>query len=203
MAERKNLESNGLRFCPERRRVHIYRLLCRQWMLYLSAISCEAGSTGTKRGSKSLARSFPLPRAWPRSAYRRPPGRSWPLVVAIRPVVRRRVVRPAGLRNDPRRCAQPGAVQVQPAAAAAREQRKLAAIPPADVVGYFPPHPSNLVNILRRHAKHDLTDRLVVQYAPLALLRDRVDVAQTAFERIFLEHRHRAAIVKQRIDDLP
>ena len=59
-----------------------------------------------------------------------------------------------------------------------------------------------LVNILRRHAKHDLTDRLVVQYAPLALLRDRVDVAQTAFERIFLEHRHRAAIVKQRIDDL-
>jgi hypothetical protein len=62
---------------------------------------------------------------------------------------------------------------------------------------------SALENILRRHAKHDLTDRLVVQYAPLALLRDRVDVAQTAFERIFLEHRHRAAIVKQRIDDLP
>ena len=62
---------------------------------------------------------------------------------------------------------------------------------------------ATLENILGRHAKHDLTDRLVVQYAPLALLRDRVDVAQTAFERIFLEHRHRAAIVKQRIDDLP
>src|SRR5712691_7203486 len=60
-----------------------------------------------------------------------------------------------------------------------------------------------LENILGRHAKHDLTDRLVVQYAPLALVRDCVDVAQTAFERIFLEHRHRAAIVKQRIDDLP
>src|SRR5215217_4067250 len=60
-----------------------------------------------------------------------------------------------------------------------------------------------LENILGRHAKHDLTDRLVVQYAPLALLRDRVDVAQTAFERIFLEYRHRAAMVKQRIDDLP
>src|SRR5215831_6710115 len=46
-----------------------------------------------------------------------------------------------------------------------------------------------LENILGRHAKHDLTDRLVVQYAPLALLRDCVDVAQAAFERIFLEHR--------------
>src|SRR5271154_79354 len=50
-----------------------------------------------------------------------------------------------------------------------------------------------LENVFRRHAQHDLTDRLVVQYAPLALLRDCVDVAQTAFERIFLEHRHRAA----------
>ena len=57
-------------------------------------------------------------------------------------------------------------------------------------------------DILRRHAEHDLTDGLVVQDAPLALLRDRVDVAQTAFERVFLEHRHRAAMVKQRIDDL-
>src|SRR5690242_16051194 len=61
---------------------------------------------------------------------------------------------------------------------------------------------AELENILRRHAKHDLTDRLVVQDAPLALLRDRVDVAQTAFERVLLEHRHRAAIVEQRIDDL-
>ena len=60
-----------------------------------------------------------------------------------------------------------------------------------------------LENILGRHTEHDLADRLVVQDAPLALLRDRVDVAQTAFERIFFEHRHRAAIVKQRIDDLP
>src|SRR5688572_16614862 len=60
-----------------------------------------------------------------------------------------------------------------------------------------------LENILGRHAEHDLADRLVVQDAPLPLLRDRVDVAQTALERIFLEHRHRAAIVKQRIDDLP
>ena len=83
-------------------------------------------------------------------------------------------------------------MQVQRAAGAAREQRKLATIPPADI------RPT-LEYILRRHAKHNLTDRLVVQYAPLALLRDRVDVAQTAFERIFLEHRHRAAIVKQRI----
>jgi hypothetical protein len=85
----------------------------------------------------------------------------------------------------------------------AREQRKLAAILTADVVGYSHLIRPTLENILRRHAKHDLTDRLVVQYAPLALLRDRVDVAQMAFERIFLEHRHRAAIVKQRIDDLP
>ena len=85
----------------------------------------------------------------------------------------------------------------------AREQRRLAAIIAADVVGYSRLIRPTLENILRRHAKHDLTDRLVVQYAPLALLRDRVDVAQTAFERIFLEHRHRAAIVKQRIDDLP
>ena len=85
----------------------------------------------------------------------------------------------------------------------ARERRKLAAILAADVVGYSRLIRPTLENILRRHAKHDLTDRLVVQYAPLALLRDRVDVAQTAFERIFLEHRHRAAIVKQRIDDLP
>src|SRR5215510_6917078 len=59
-----------------------------------------------------------------------------------------------------------------------------------------------LEDVLGRHAKHDLTDRLVVQDAPLALLRDRVDVAQAAFERVFLEHRHRAAIVKQHIDDL-
>lgn len=85
----------------------------------------------------------------------------------------------------------------------AREQRELAAILAADVVGYSRLIRPTLENILRRHAKHDLTDRLVVQYAPLALLRDRVDVAQTAFERIFLEHRRRAAIVKQRIDDLP
>ena len=84
-----------------------------------------------------------------------------------------------------------------------QEKKRLAAILAADVVGYSRLIRPTLENILRRHAKHDLTDRLVVQYAPLALLRDRVDVAQTAFERIFLEHRHRAAIVKQRIDDLP
>src|SRR3977135_463782 len=60
-----------------------------------------------------------------------------------------------------------------------------------------------LENILRRQAKHDLTDRLVVQYPPLALLRDRVDVAQAGFERIFPEHAHGAAVVKQRGDDLP
>lgn len=56
--------------------------------------------------------------------------------------------------------------------------------------------------VLRRQSKHDLTDRLVVQYPPLPLLCDRVDVAQTAFEWIVLEHRHRAAVVKQRVDDL-
>ena len=58
-------------------------------------------------------------------------------------------------------------------------------------------------DVLRRQAKHDLTDRLVMQYPPLALLRDRVNIAQTAFERIFLEHRHRSTVVKQRVDDLP
>src|SRR5262245_33774168 len=60
-----------------------------------------------------------------------------------------------------------------------------------------------LEDIFGRHAKRDLTDRLVVQQAPLALLRDRIDVAQTTFERVFLEHRHRTAMMKQRIDDLP
>ncbi len=33
-------------------------------------------------------------------------------------------------------------------------------------------------NVLRREAKHDLADGLVVQNSPLALLRDGVNVAQ-------------------------
>src|SRR5215469_11888256 len=52
-----------------------------------------------------------------------------------------------------------------------------------------------LENILGRQAQHHLTDRLVVQDPPLALLRDRVDIAQASFERVLLEHRHRAAVV--------
>src|ERR1035438_6832200 len=58
-------------------------------------------------------------------------------------------------------------------------------------------------DVFRRQAKQDLTDRLVVQDPSLALLRDRVDVAQPPLERIFLEYRHRAAVVIQRVDDLP
>jgi len=34
-----------------------------------------------------------------------------------------------------------------------------------------------LEDIFRRQAKHDLTDRLIVQYPPLALLRNCVNVA--------------------------
>jgi hypothetical protein len=70
------------------------------------------------------------------------------------------------------------------------------------LVGDVGEHPSSK-DVLGRKAKQDLTYCLVVQYASLALLRDRVDVAQPPLERIFLEHRHRAAVVIQRIDDLP
>src|SRR6478736_1837164 len=93
-------------------------------------------------------------------------------------------MRPRSGRTDAMLCWMVGATGIEPVAPATSGQ----CCSGASGTGPVCP-PSE--DVLWRQAKHDLTHRLVVQYAPLALLRDRVNVAQTALERVFLEHRHR------------
>ena len=47
-----------------------------------------------------------------------------------------------------------------------------------------------LENILRRQPQHNLPHRLIMQYPPLALLRDRMDIPQPPLERILFEYCH-------------
>ncbi len=60
-----------------------------------------------------------------------------------------------------------------------------------------------LKDILRLQPQHNLTDRFIMQNPPLTLLRHRMNIAQPPLKRIFLEHRHRSAIMIQSVNNIP